>query len=54
MEIASLPQQIRGFGVVKIESARKAEARARELLEGLDKPEPLLVVDTHQGDTPSS
>ncbi len=54
VEIASLPQQIRGFGVVKIESARKAEARARELLEGLDKPEPLLVVDTHQGDTPSS
>jgi hypothetical protein len=31
VELASLPEQIRGFGHVKLDSVRKAKARWREL-----------------------
>ena len=46
VEIASIPEQIRGYGVIKLDNAKRAKLREIELLDRFDKPEPILVVSS--------
>jgi len=44
VEIASIPEQIRGYDAVKLENVRRAKQRETELLDRYEKSAPLLVV----------